>query len=192
MFRITKIIFKRVIDPITHSDFIYKFTQTCAREDQLVRTLHKFSDDIIRKRKQFLREKMINDVNGNNHEKYIGKKQKLAFLDLLLQFEINGKPLSDEGIREEVDTFMFAGHDTVTSAITFTLLNLAKYPIIQQQVYEECQEICEGKNSLSLQDLKQMSFLEKVIKESLRLYPSVSLARVDFLEYFIIFIQNVL
>jgi cytochrome P450 len=52
-------------------------------------------------------------------------------------------------------------------------LNLAKHPIIQQQVYEECQEILSGKTFLSLQDLKQMSFLEKVIKESLRLYPSV-------------------
>lgn len=172
--RITKIIFKRLIDPITHSDLLYKFTRTCARENQLVKILHNFSNDIIKQRKNFLRKKSYNDDNGNNEKIIPGPKQKLAFLDLLLQSKSNGKPLNDEDIREEVDTFMFEGHDTVTSAITFTLLNIAKYPNIQKQVYEECKEILYGKNNASLHDLKQMNFLEKVIKESLRLYPSVS------------------
>jgi cytochrome P450 family 4 len=105
-YRITKIIFKRVIDPITHSDFIYKFTSTWTREEQLVKTLHEFSNDVIKKRKSFLREKHTLE---NQQEIDVGGKRKLAFLDLLLLSEVNGKPLSDEGIREEVDTFMFEG-----------------------------------------------------------------------------------
>lgn len=34
-------------------------------------------------------------------------KNKYAFLDLLLLAEVDGKPISDEAVREEVDTFMF-------------------------------------------------------------------------------------
>lgn len=50
-----------------------------------------------------MRQKNLYDVNQNNLECGVeSKKRKLAFLDLLLQFELNGKSLSDEDVREEV------------------------------------------------------------------------------------------
>ncbi|KAG5670296.1 hypothetical protein PVAND_000572 [Polypedilum vanderplanki] len=70
---------------------------------------------------------------------------------------------------------MFEAHDTTSSAIAFTLLNLAKHQEIQKKVYNECFEIFG--NDLSqqptMQDLNKMNYLDKVIKENLRLYPSV-------------------
>ncbi|KFB40892.1 AGAP002416-PA-like protein [Anopheles sinensis] len=95
-------------------------------------------------------------------------------MDTLLQARIDDKALTDEEIREEVDTFTFAGHDTTASAMTFLLYNVAKYPDVQERLYEEITsqigaEFCD----LSMSALNDLQYMDRVIKESLRLYPPV-------------------
>lgn len=160
----THILFIRFFDAIKRVKFLYQFTEMYKREQCLIKVLHEFTNKVIRE----------HDNNNYLKNENSNAKRKLAFLDLLLQAKADGKPLDDEGIREEVDTFMFEGHDTTTSGIAFALLNLAKYPEIQQQIFEECRDVLGDKKSLTMQDLNELSFLEIFIKESLRLYPSVS------------------
>lgn len=162
------ILSKRVFHPIYYNNILYRCSKAYKREVQLVAFLHKFSNDVIRKRKEYLQAKA-----GEDDEIDGGSRRKFVFLDLLLRAKMDGMPLNDEEIREEVDAFMFAGHDTSTSVISFTLLNIAKYPEVQRNVFEECQEILKGRKLATMEDLKKMKYLENVIKESLRLYPPV-------------------
>lgn len=101
----------------------------------------------------------------------------MAFLDVLLQSTVDGKPLSNQDIREEVDTFMFEGHDTTTSGISYTCYLLSRHPEVQQKVFQELRDVIgEDKDApVTMQQLQDLKYLDCVIKESLRMYPPVPL-----------------
>lgn len=97
-------------------------------------------------------------------------------LDTLLASEAKNQ-IDVEGIREEVDTFTFEGHDTTAAAMVFTLLLTANNPEEQQLVFEEIEQFRKEKDGeeLSISDFNDMKYLDRFIKECLRLYPPVPL-----------------
>lgn len=96
-------------------------------------------------------------------------------LDTLLSAEANGL-IDEAGIREEVDTFMFEGHDTTSSGITFSLLLLASHPQVQQRLYEEIKDAVDRNNgqTLSMNQFNELPYLDRVLKECLRIYSPVT------------------
>ena len=99
----------------------------------------------------------------------------MAFLDTLLSTSIDGRPLNTQEIYEEVSTFIFEGHDTTTSGVTFAVYLLSRHLDVQQKVYEEQRKVMEGnmKRDATFQELAEMKYLDLVLKEAQRLYPSV-------------------
>lgn len=73
--------------------------------------------------------------------------------------------------------FEIQGHDTTASAITFCLYNIAKHAEVQQKCFEEIQSVFgdDKKVLTTLKHLNDLHYLDLVIKESLRLFPSVPL-----------------
>lgn len=165
----------RIFDVLKRSDFLFKFTEMSRREKIVLKILHDFTDSVIVARRQELENNMKKNEAKVEDDNDVGAKRKLALLDVLLQSNIEGMPLSNLDIREEVDTFMFEGHDTTTSGISFCLYNLAKYPAVQQKAFEEIQSVLgdDVSKAVTQKDLNDLHYLDLVIKESLRLYPSV-------------------
>lgn len=173
--RMSVLFLLRVIHPLATHPELYSLIHPNAYEQRkIVRELHEFTDNVIATRRKQLKSGQMLDINRNVEDRY--SKQKMTFLDLLLNVNIDGKPLTDLDIREEVDTFMFEGHDTTTSGISFTIYQLALNPHVQDKIYEEIVAIL-GKNhktvELTYQSLQEFKYLEMAIKEGLRLFPSV-------------------
>ncbi|XP_055525089.1 cytochrome P450 4c3-like [Wyeomyia smithii] len=171
-------------------DIIFKRTEDYRNHQRCLSILHEFSNRVIRERKEEIRrQKSVNNnskegiteqaatVDGNNNPEEFGRKKRLAFLDLLIEASQDGTVLSNEDIREEVDTFMFEGHDTTSAAISWILLLLGAEPTIQDRIVEEIDQIMGGDRERfpTMNELNEMKYLECCIKEGLRLYPSVPL-----------------
>lgn len=104
----------------------------------------------------------------------IDKKRRKAFLDLVLDETEKRQFFTDKDIREEVDTFMFAGHDTTTVSAAFALYLIGLHPDIQEKLYEEQLSIFgESKEHATHKTLAEMKYMDRVMKECIRIYPTV-------------------
>jgi cytochrome P450 len=75
-------------------------------------------------------------------------------------------------IVDQVAMLFLAGHETSASALSWTFYLLSEYPEIQQQAYQEIQDtVSEGK--IKKEDIKKLTFITAIFRESLRLYPPV-------------------
>lgn len=157
------------------SDFIFNLTADKRRHDKCLKIVHGFTRDIVNKRRLAKANDVGDDNVKPNNDDDVGMKKRKALLDVLLESTIEGRPLTDEEICEEVDTFMFAGHDTVTSALCFALYLLSQHPKEQQKVFDEVSRIVgDDKNVMpTYQQLQEMKYVEWCIKETLRLFPPV-------------------
>lgn len=128
---------------------------------------HDFSSQIIERRRQQFKHR-----KDSKHGDDIGRKKRYAMLDTLLGAEDDGL-IDHQGICDEVNTFMFEGYDTTSTCLIFTLLMLAIHQDVQQRCLEELQQLSDNDEDLSVFDFNNLVYLECVIKESLRLFPSV-------------------
>ncbi|XP_008156090.2 cytochrome P450 4F3-like [Eptesicus fuscus] len=169
---LSALVTKRAQQIFLHLDFLYYLTPDGWRFRRACELVHKFTDAVIRDRRRIL-------MSQGSHAflKAKAKAKTLDFIDvLLLAKDENGKGLSDEDIRAEADTFMFEGHDTTASGLSWVLYNLARHPEYQERCRQEVQQLLGDREPQEIEwdDLAQLPFLTMCIKESLRLHPPVT------------------
>jgi cytochrome P450 len=92
--------------------------------------------------------------------------------------------LPDQQIRDEIMIFLFAAHDTTSTALTWSLAYLATNQWIQDKLQKELDLVLEGGRLPTGDDLPKLEYTEKIFKETLRIRPSVwALSRLTNEEY---------
>nr|XP_027788271.1 cytochrome P450 4F2 isoform X3 [Marmota flaviventris] len=169
---LSALVVKRNEQLLMHMDFLYLLSPSGQRFRKACRLVHDFTDAVIQERRRTLPDHGISDFLKAKAE-----SKTLDFIDvLLLTKDEDGKELSDEDIRAEADTFMFEGHDTTASGLSWALYNLAKHPEYQERCRKEVQDLLRDRDPKEIEwdDLAQLPFLTMCIKESLRLHPPVT------------------
>jgi len=88
-------------------------------------------------------------------------------VSMLLQGEMDA-----ETIRDQVLTLLLAGHETTAQSLTFTSYLLATHPEVERRVQAELEDTLAGRPP-TVSDLADLPYLERVVRESMRLYPPV-------------------
>lgn len=204
--RVGECFLERLMQPQYWADLLYYRSDPGQKFSSNLIRLHEFTRKVIRERRTELMNsnKTIRYRPTNNGFALLEQPEndrRKAFLDLLLDQHINsnGETMSEEDIREEVDTFMFEGHDTTAMALSWVLYLLGHHPEIQARaaaevdsVFDEMADQLTTNNNksnamdsinsfddsedgvvLTLDKIKSLKYLECCVKEGLRLCPSV-------------------
>ena len=172
---IAKLLHNRYTNPFLHSNLIFSLSTTGRQFYKNVDGCHSVSQGLINKRRHAIaRMKEEQSLQTQEDQIFALRKESLSgyldFLDILLTVQDeDGRGLSDKEIQEQVDTFLFEGHDTTASAMQWTLWYLAKHPDLQEKCREEIQELVGDDKDLSYEVLGRLDYLTQFIKESMRL-----------------------
>jgi len=92
------------------------------------------------------------------------------FLTMMLEKEDDHDySMSDAEIHDQLLTFLFAGHETTATALTFTWLLLTTDADVRDRLDEEVETVVDRTPTPA--DLNELAVTERVTKEALRLYP---------------------
>lgn len=173
VYTISEIVMERSMVPWLYNDFVFNLTSNGRKHAALLKTLHGFTDSVIKERMQEMRH---SPDSGSDSE----SKSREPFMDTLIREHFRDPAaFTESNIREEVDTFMFEGHDTTAWGVIWATYLLGLHPGCQQQVQQEVDDMFADKNEdedLTLDEIRTgLKYTEAVVKEAQRLYPSVPL-----------------
>ncbi|XP_043499947.1 cytochrome P450 4C1-like isoform X1 [Polistes fuscatus] len=161
----------RIVKFWLHPNIIFNNSSMGKRLQEILSPLNKITNEIIRKKKNSMNEDNFTREGKDPH----AKKDTSPFLDAIFKSFYETRKYSEADIRDEINTMVFAGSDTAANSLTFLFLMLATFPDIQNQVYEELYDMYDSSDPIdvpiTMEDTKKMKYLERVIKETLRLFP---------------------
>lgn len=86
----------------------------------------------------------------------------------------DGAALDADAVRDQVLVFLLAGHETTATALAFSLHLLARHPEVQRRMLEEIDSVLDGR-AAEAADADSLPYVGQVLKEAMRLYPSVAI-----------------
>lgn len=94
----------------------------------------------------------------------------LAML-LAARDEDDGQGMTDEQVRDEVMTIFVAGHETTANTMSWIFYLLATHPEVEQKLHDELKSVLGGRLP-TVADIPNLTYVNLIISETLRLYPA--------------------
>jgi cytochrome P450 len=90
---------------------------------------------------------------------------------LLGAHDETGRPITDRQVRDEIFTMISASYDTTALALTWAWVLLARNPAARLSLHDEIDSVLNGREPTAA-DAPKLTYVEHVVAETLRLYPS--------------------
>ncbi|XP_036149016.1 cytochrome P450 4V2 [Monomorium pharaonis] len=159
---------KNITSYIYYFNTLYNFTASGQEQRQILKSIKSLINEIIQQQQQ----PELNKIYTTKTENHTNHK---TFLDILKKFK--NKDFTDEIIYDNLITLLTLTSDTISATVDFVVFMLANFPKIQEKVYKELTEIYGTETLISApvkyDDLQHMHYLDQVIKETMRLFPTI-------------------
>ncbi|KPJ11286.1 Cytochrome P450 4d2 [Papilio machaon] len=171
MKNILNFVCKRIFHLWLQPEWLYKLFPQYTEEKKYLKEMHNFVDEVIqKKREEIIKEKYLKSEVDRSFD--IRNYKTRSFLDLMITFSGDENAYNDLELREEIMTLTIAGTDTSAVSIGYTLKLLAMYPKVQDKLYQELLDVFGNfDRPIVKEDLAKLEYLNRVVKESLRLFP---------------------
>ncbi|CAL9277592.1 Cytochrome P450 (Fragment) OS=Streptomyces rochei OX=1928 GN=G3I25_34525 PE=3 SV=1 [Streptomyces rochei] len=83
-----------------------------------------------------------------------------------------GERLSAQNVRRQVITFLVAGHETTSGALSFALHYLARHPEVAARARAEVDRVWGGTEAPGYEQVAKLRYVRRVLDEALRLWPT--------------------
>ncbi len=114
-------------------------------------------------------DRVIRQLIEDHRAGRVGDKNDLLSMYRAARDE-DGSGMSEQQLRDEVITLILAGHETTAIALSWTWMLLAQHPAVREKLEEELDRVLGGR-APTVADLPKLEYTDRVIKESMRLYP---------------------
>ncbi|XP_025418931.1 cytochrome P450 4C1-like isoform X2 [Sipha flava] len=164
----------RISHPWYLSKTLFRLSTVKYQHDRSQKIINEFTDDIIKKKINELKQNNDDEKKPTWDSEDVSRKTK-TFIEVLLG---NYHNMSHEQIRDELITIMIGGQETTAIANACTIFMLAHHQDVQNKVFEELElifSVGDPTRTPTYEDLQQMTYLERVIKETLRLFSPLPL-----------------
>nr|XP_018900345.1 PREDICTED: cytochrome P450 4C1-like isoform X1 [Bemisia tabaci] len=176
LFRVSELLAARLYKPWLHMDWIYEKTSYAKELNIECEAVRRFVYNVIQERRKTIRKTNSSSdqtpvTNANIHSNLSSR----YLLDAMYGSHENGSfSFSSRDMIDEALTFLFAGSESTALTNCFCLLMLAMHPEIQEKVFKEQYGIFGNENRpVTTEDIDKMEYTEQVIKETLRLFPTL-------------------
>ncbi|XP_077513527.1 cytochrome P450 4V2-like [Amblyomma americanum] len=166
---LTVLISKRTFQPWNWLDAIYYFTPNGRLFRKTLRKIEDIVQSVLKNRKNVLSH--CTDDFGQAPQNSDGSCS--LFLDSLLLAHMKTPSYTLDEVRKDADFMMFAGSDSSSCAISWSLYLLGLHPEKQRRVQQELEDVL-GHHSdrvYTMEDLKRLQYMECCVKETLRMCP---------------------
>ena len=84
----------------------------------------------------------------------------------------SGEGLTDKELLDQSMTLFFAGHETTANSLAWNWYLLARNPDVTDRLQADLDRVCGGE-PVRVEHLRELPYLDQVVKESMRVLPSV-------------------
>ncbi|CAH1427677.1 unnamed protein product [Lactuca virosa] len=164
-------------DPILFSDLMRKtLTEMGGFDVADIFPSKKFIHHLSGKRARLAKirkavENIVNKVFSETLKKQCNTSHE-SFLDILLRVKDNTEfPLTIDNIKAVLLDVFAAGADTSAATVEWALSEVIRSPRVMEKLQTELRKLLNGKERILEEDIRDLGYLNQVIKETLRLHP---------------------